>query len=79
VSERDMPITQFFDANTFDPETKRVMGVAYEMTRAALRLPDQSDLINDVIAKKVIEVAKAGEANPDQLCEQVLVYFRQHL
>ena len=49
------------------------------MTRAALRLADQSDLINEVIAKKLIEVAKAGEANPEQLCEQVLVYFRQHL
>ena len=71
-----MPITQFLDGQKFDPETKRVMGVAYEMTRAALRLTDRGDLINEAIAKKVIEFATAGETNPDRLCEEVLIYFR---
>ena len=52
------------------------MGVAYEMVRAALGLVDRGDPINEVIAKKVIELAKAGEANPDLLCEQALIYFR---
>lgn len=74
-----MPITQFLDAHKFDAETKRAMGLAYERARAALRLADQSDLMDEVIAKLLIDVAKPGEANPDQLCEQVLVYFRQHL
>ncbi len=33
-----MPITVYLDGYKPDPETKRVMGVAFEMTRAALRL-----------------------------------------
>jgi hypothetical protein len=70
-----MPITPFLDGQRFDPETIRVMGVAYEMVRAALYIADRSDLVNQVIANKVIELAKAGEANPNLICEQASIYF----
>jgi hypothetical protein len=74
-----MPITQFLDSSKFDPETKRVMGVAFEMARAALQLGHQGNLIDERIAKKIIELAKAGELDPELLCESVLKEFRQHL
>src|SRR5262249_51171729 len=45
-----------------DPETKRVLGVALEKTRASLGLAD--DFANGIIAKRLIELAKAGEHNP---------------
>jgi hypothetical protein len=70
-----MPITVYLDGYKPDPETKRVMGVAFEMTRAALRLVDRDDLA--VIAKKIIELAKAGERNPDLLCERALKDLRE--
>jgi hypothetical protein len=75
-----MPITPFLDGDgsAFDPETKRVMGVAFEMSRLALGLPDQEDgLVHQIIAKRIIELAKAGERNPDLLCEAVLKEFRE--
>jgi hypothetical protein len=41
-----LPITQFLGSPKFDPETKRSVGVAFEMARAALslttRLPPSS-------------------------------------
>ena len=40
-----MPITQFLDSSKFDPETNRVMGVAFEMALAALQFGDQGNLI----------------------------------
>jgi hypothetical protein len=64
-----MPITPFFK---FDPATKRVMGVAFEMTRAALRA-DRPDLAPETIAKKIIELATLGERDPDLLCERALI------
>jgi hypothetical protein len=67
-----MPITQFLDGFKFDPEAKRVMGVAFEMTRAALRLTDRDDPVIAIVAKKIIELAKEGERNPDLLCERAL-------
>jgi hypothetical protein len=74
-----MPITQFFAGSYFDPETTRVMGVAFDMARKALQLDDRRNLANERIAKKIIELAKAGELNPELLCESVLREFRQHL
>jgi hypothetical protein len=64
-----MPITQFLGNSKFDPETRRIMGVAFEMARVALNVADRGDLANEVIAKRIIELAKAGELNPDVLCE----------
>jgi hypothetical protein len=64
-----MPISQFLGNSKFDPETKRIMGLAFEMTRLALGVPDRGDIANELIAKRIIELAKAGERNPDLLCE----------
>jgi hypothetical protein len=71
-----MPITPFLDDFGSDPEARRVVGVAFEMARVALCLVDHPDLANEVIAKRIIELAKAGERNPDLLCEGVLKEFR---
>jgi hypothetical protein len=51
-----------------DPETKRVLNVVLEMTRVSLGLKDDH-----------IELAKAGERNPDLLCEGALKQLREHL
>jgi len=60
-----MPITPYLEGHKFDPETMRVMGVAFEMTRVALGLADRGDLANEIIAKRIIALAKAGGRNPD--------------
>jgi hypothetical protein len=67
-----MPITPFLNGSKFDPEARRVMGVAFEMARAALRLADRDDPAVAMIANRIIALAKAGERNPDLLCERVL-------
>jgi hypothetical protein len=68
---RDTPYLDDFDV---DPETKLVLGVALEMTRASLGLAD--DFANGIIAKRIVELAKAGERNPDLLCEGALKKLR---
>ena len=67
-----MSITPFLDGHKFDPETKRVMGVAFEMARVALRLADRGDLANEIIANRIIDLAKAGERDANVLCEGAL-------
>jgi hypothetical protein len=64
-----MSITPYLDEFDADPETKRVLAVALEMTRISLRFED--DFANGMIAKQIIEIAKTGERNPDLLCEGV--------
>jgi hypothetical protein len=67
-----MPITPYLNGHYVDAETKRVMGVALELARSALRVPDRSDAITGMIAEKIIALAQAGERNPDLLCEHAL-------
>jgi hypothetical protein len=71
-----MSITPYLDDLDVDPETKRVLRVALEKTRVSLGLAD--DFANGIIAKRIIELAKAGERNPDLLCEGALKKLRQH-
>jgi hypothetical protein len=72
-----MSITPYLDDLDVDPETKRVLRVALEKTRVSLGLAD--DFANGIIAKRIIELAKAGERNPDLLCEGALNKLRGHL
>jgi len=65
-----VPIRPFLGGQTFDPETTRLMGVAFETTRAAVKRP--ADLTDEMIARTIIELAKAGECNVEVLCEAAL-------
>ena len=56
----------------FDLETKRVLGLALEMACIALRSGDSHDHVKQAIANKLIALAKAGERNPDVLCDRAI-------
>jgi hypothetical protein len=71
-----MPLTIYLDGYKPDPETKRVMGVAFELARVALRLADRDDPAIAILAKRIIALAKEGERNPDLLCERALCDLR---
>jgi len=72
-----LPMPYLLDDIDVDPETKRVLGVALEKTRASLGLPDH--FADGIIAKRLIKLAKAGERNPDLLCEGAVEKLRGHL
>lgn len=74
--ERGMPITPFLNGERLDLEDKRVLGLAFEMVCIALRIGDCDDGVKQAIATKIIDLAKAGERNPDTLCEQALKDIR---
>ena len=60
-----MPIRVFLKVpHSFDDEAIRVMGVAFECARSAVR--DHG--FDEVIAGKIIELAQAGERDVDKLC-----------
>ena len=61
-----MPISPYLDGFPFDAEAKRVMGIAFEMTC----------VIVDEQPPVVVTLAKAGERNPDRLCDDALDLLR---
>jgi len=72
-----MPIRIHLSGQKFDSETIRLMGLAFETARIALRLADRGDLANQVLANKIMELARAGERDPERLCDAVLMHFQQ--
>jgi hypothetical protein len=65
-----VPIRPFLNGQTFDPETARLVGIAFETARAAVKRP--GDLSDEIIARRIIELAKAGERNVEVLSEAAL-------
>ena len=73
-----MSITSYLiNGEFFDPETKRVLGVALELVCLALRTGDCDDHVKRAIAMKIVALARTGERNPDLLCEQALKDIRR--
>ena len=72
-----MPITPYVDDFDADLETKRVLGDALERTRVSLGLADK--FADGIIARRIVELAKAGERNPDLLCQGAIEKLREHL
>jgi hypothetical protein len=57
-----------------EPELAEVMRRAFQKTRDVLQFNGHlDDATTDLIATKIIELAKAGETEPDRLCSQVLI------
>jgi hypothetical protein len=74
--ERIVSITPFLDGERFDLEGERVLRLAFEMVCIALRTGDCDNHVKQAIATKLIALAKAGERNPDRLCEEAVKDIR---
>jgi hypothetical protein len=71
-----MSITPYVDDLDVDLE-KGVLGAALEMTRVSLGLDDK--FADGLIASRIVELANAGERNPNLLCEGAVAKLREHL
>ena len=59
----------------FDAELVRVMAIAFEMTHVAL-WSRSIDIQPEIVAAKIVELADAGEHDPDRLCERALLVLQ---
>jgi hypothetical protein len=68
-----MPIRAYLQGHRFDAETVRLLGIAFEMAIIALQQDDgMVSATRDAVAHKIIELAKAGERDPERLCDGAL-------
>jgi hypothetical protein len=72
-----MPIGPYLNGEQFEPETRRVLGLAFELVRITLRTGDCDDGVYRAIATKLIELNKAGQHNPEVLCDQAVKAFHE--
>jgi hypothetical protein len=68
-----MSIRAYLDGQTFDGETIRLMGIAFEMALASFGgTPGCDDPVRAALAHNIIAFAKAGDPDPERLCEAAL-------
>ena len=72
-----LPITPFLQDHAFEPEVTRAMGIAFEDACKLLRLPDATDPAAEIIATKIIELAKTGEHDASRLCNAAVMAFQR--
>jgi hypothetical protein len=57
---------------SFDAETVRIMGEAYDAARRELQDYGQPALVNEILAKRIIDIADKGERDPKKLARRAL-------
>jgi hypothetical protein len=67
-----MPIRQYLDGRGWIPETTRLLGIVFETAIQALRNRGVVDPPREAIARAIIGFAKAGERDPERLCDLAL-------
>ena len=56
----------------FGPEATRVMGAAFDKVCRSLHDSGQPRIVKEVIAKRIIDLAREGESCSEQLCDMTL-------
>jgi hypothetical protein len=67
-----MPVNSLLKNLFFKPEDIQAITQAYERARLELGLMDPSDPLCKTVAKKIIDIAEAGERDPEKLCREAL-------
>ena len=65
-------ILDLFQEAALDPETVKTLCDAYEKACKSLHDTGQPQIVNEIIAERIIALAKQGERDPDRLCAGAL-------
>jgi hypothetical protein len=63
--------------NVFAPELTRAMGNAYDKAIATLPDTESEWVVRELVAKRIIRLARRGELDPEHLCSSALSGFRK--
>lgn len=67
-----MAIRKMLEEVVFPPEDIAGLTTAYEAALQLLRLTDRADPVTEIIAKKIIEIARSGERDPSKICARAI-------
>ena len=68
-----MPIKKMATEAAFGPDEIARLSSAYEAALQLLHMTDRTDPVTEIVAKKIIEVARAGERDPPRICARALM------
>jgi hypothetical protein len=73
VKSAAMPgIEPFIKDTAFDPEMTQIMGEAFERAAKGLHDRGQPAVVQEIIAKRIIDLAGYGERDPEKIANMAL-------
>ena len=70
-----MTINRLLSRTLAGPEEIRLLNEAYGLALRAMHLVDRNDPLTEMVAKKIIEISKAGINDPAQVCQLAIKDF----
>jgi hypothetical protein len=67
-----MPILRVLPTAAFRPSEVEALAQAFETICRGLKFGQTDQSLREIVARKVIECAEAGERDPDRICDHVL-------
>ncbi len=67
-----MPIRKLLERTAFPPEEVERIAAAYDDALRKLGLVDRNDPITEIVAKKVVQIARAGTTDRAEICRRVV-------
>ena len=67
-----MPLQRLLREAVFSPEDIARMTTAYAAALQLLHLTGRTDPVTEIVAKKIIEVTRAGECDPPKICARAI-------
>ena len=67
-----MPIAALFRNATVEPAVVLVMGDAFQRACRSLHDTGQPEIVQEVLAQRIIQLAQEGGRDPRELCEKAL-------
>jgi hypothetical protein len=65
-------IIPFLKEASFDAQLTGIMGTAFDIARREMHDRGQPEVVLEVLAKAIIQIARNGERDPDRMAERAL-------
>lgn len=65
-------IIPYLQDSSFDSDVTSAMGQAYDMALRAMHERGRPYIVQEVIARQIVEVARTGERDANQMCARAL-------
>jgi hypothetical protein len=62
-------------SEAFEPEATAAMAKAFDKLCLTISPTEHADVLREIIAKRIVELARQGSTDPEALCAQVLTSF----
>jgi hypothetical protein len=67
-----VPVRKLLEGASYDPETVRILCAAYDRAKQELHDSGQPEIVREILAQRILDMAEKGERDIARLCAGAL-------